>query len=103
MPYVERNEQGSISSLRQSGGSDSEFLPVEHPEVLQFLVASADDAGENVSSIEMLFSDLKLIRVIEDVIDLLIAKGVMAASDIAPAALANINGRRVLRGLAPLG
>ncbi len=82
MPYVERNEQGSISSLRQSGGSDSEFLPVEHPEVLQFLVASADDAGENVSSIEMLFSDLKLIRVIEDVIDLLIAKGVIIFSEL---------------------
>ena len=82
MPYVERNEQGGISALRQSGEPGGEFLPVEHPEVLQFLVGQPDGAGSNTSNLEMLFSDLKLIRVIEDVIDLLISKRVIIFSEL---------------------
>lgn len=82
MPYIQRNEQGKISTLTMSGEASCEFLPVEHPEVLQFLAAPAGDNEGNTSSLEMLFSDLKLIRVIEDVIDLLIVKRVIIFSEL---------------------
>lgn len=82
MPYIQRNEQGKISSLTMSGEASSEFLPAEHPEVLQFLTAPSADKAGDASSLEMLFSDLKLIRVIEDVIDLLIAKRVIIFSEL---------------------
>jgi len=65
-----------------SGGSSGEFLPVEHPEVLQFLAGPAEGGGADASGLEMLLSDLKLIRVIEDVIDLLIAKRVIIFSEL---------------------
>ena len=67
-----------------SGEASGEFLPVEHPEVLQFLTAPAGSGEADASSLEMLLSDLKLIRVIEDVIDLLIAKRVIIFSELPP-------------------
>ena len=82
MPYIQRNDEGRISSLTLSGDASSEFLPVEHPEVLQFLAVQAGDKAGDTSSLEMLLSDLKLIRVIEDVIDLLIAKRVIIFSEL---------------------
>lgn len=82
MPYIQRNEQGKIFSLTMSGEATCEFLPVEHPEVLQFLAGPTEEGENGTSSLEMLFSDLKLIRVIEDVIDLLIAKRVIIFSEL---------------------
>jgi len=82
MPYIQRNEEGRISTLTMSGDAPCEFLPVEHPEVLQFLSAPAGSNAGNTSDLEMLLSDLKLIRVIEDVIDLLIAKRIIIFSEL---------------------
>ena len=65
-----------------SEGASKEFLPVEHPEVLQFLCTPEGQTSAGTSDMEMLLSDLKLIRVIEDVIDLLIAKRVIIFSEL---------------------
>lgn len=80
MPYVERDQAGKVRALTLTADAAGEFLPPEHPEVLQFLGGEQGDG----SNMEMLLSDLKLIRVIEDVIDLLIAKGVIIFSDLPP-------------------
>jgi hypothetical protein len=82
MPYVERDAQGKISLLTNDKGRTGEFLPVEHPEVLHFLSMSPGQAQGKASDMEMLMSDLKLIRVIEDIIDLLIAKRVIIFSEL---------------------
>jgi hypothetical protein len=82
MPYVERDAQGRIRALTTSASGANEQLPVENPEVLQFLSTSDGQTGADQSGLEMLLSDLKLIRVIEDVIDLLIAKQVIIFSDL---------------------
>lgn len=81
MPYVERDQHGKVRALTATVGGSEEFLPAEHPEILQFLSTSEGQAPD-AFSMEMLLSDLKMIRVIEDVIDLLIAKGVIIFSDL---------------------
>lgn len=82
MPYIERDPQGRIRALTATPGVTGEQLPVEHPEVVLFLNAvEAQVAGDPLGT-EMLLSDLKLIRVIEDVIDLLIAKRVIIFSEL---------------------
>ena len=80
MPYVERDPEGRIRALTATAGG--EHLPAEHPEVLHFLTAAEGQGPGEISSMELLLSDLKLIRVIEDVIDLLIAKRVIIFSEL---------------------
>ena len=82
MPYVERDSQGRIRALTATASATGEYLPVEHPDVLQFLTAAKGQMQGDTSSLELLLSDLKLIRVIEDVIDLLIAKRVIIFSEL---------------------
>jgi hypothetical protein len=82
MPYVERDPQGKVSALKATPGPTGEFLPAEHPEVLHFLGTPEGHTPGDAFNMEMLLSDLKLIRVIEDVVDLLIAKGVIIFSDL---------------------
>lgn len=82
MPYVERDQAGRVCGLTLTSETPKEFLSPEHPEVLGFLCAQPGQAQADTSNMEMLLSDLKMIRVIEDVIDLLIAKGVIIFSDL---------------------
>ena len=77
MPYIQRNEYGKVVALTFTEGTSSEFLPVESPEVLQLLAGQGD-----TSSLEMMLDDLKLIRVIEDLIDILISKNIIIFSEL---------------------
>ena len=78
MPYVIRNEHGKVTVLTDKAGASSEFLAAEHPEVLAFLTAPQGDAA----NVEMLLADLKMIRVIEDLIDILISKNIIIFSEL---------------------
>ena len=84
MPYVERDQEGNICLLTGTANESGEFLPAEHPDVLRFLLIAPGPGQEqpDAARLDMLFSDLKLIRVIEDVIDLLIAKRVIIFSEL---------------------
>lgn len=77
MPYIQRNEDGKVVALTFTEGTSSEFLPAEAPEILQLLAGNND-----TSSLEMMLDDLKLIRVIEDLIDILISKNVIIFSEL---------------------
>jgi hypothetical protein len=81
MPYPLRNADGKIVALLDETAATTEFLPPEHPEVLQFLVRPSA-AGHAGTDLALALEDLKLIRVIEDIIDLLIAKNVIIFSDL---------------------
>ncbi len=82
MPYVERDLQGNIIALKSAEGATGECLPIEHPEVVLFLNNAEGKAAGDASGVELMLSDLKMIRVIEDVIDLLIAKRVIIFSEL---------------------
>ena len=81
MPYVQRDAAGAIVALTATPGATAEFLPTEHPDVLAFL--SQQDSGQQGSAgVALMVEDLKLIRAIEDVIDLLISKNVIIFSEL---------------------
>ncbi len=90
MPYVVRNTQGKITALASEG---VEFLPSNHPDVLAFLFAGS--VGE--SSATLLTADISLIRVIEDIVDTLISKGVLSLHELPEAAREKLSSRGSLR------
>lgn len=80
MPYVQRDETGNIISLSDKRDNDSsEFLPLNHPEILVFLhKGDISDPGRFALS----FSDNELVRVIEDLVDLLIRKQIILYTEL---------------------
>lgn len=77
MPFVRRNVLGSIESLhRQREAGASEFLSDQNDEVRAFLGVS----GEGDHEFGRL--DAGFVRVIEDLIDVLIVKNVIAITDL---------------------
>jgi hypothetical protein len=82
MPYIQRNEQHRIVALTAAAEPGAEFLPVDDPEVIDFLVALPENAADNGKNTDLLLSDLKLIRVIEDVINLLVSKNLIMFSEL---------------------
>lgn len=87
MPYVQRNEVGEIIALTAQPVDGKEaFLMPDDPEILLFLAQSGSGSFEiNRQNLDLLADDLKLIRVVEDLIDLLTAKGVILFSELPPA------------------
>ena len=81
MPYVSRGSGGKVTALFDSPRQDAqEELPVSHPDVAAFL----SDAGGTVEVArqQLVQSDFDMIRVIEDLIELLIEKGTILITDL---------------------
>ncbi|MBS1154692.1 MAG: hypothetical protein H6R07_616 [Proteobacteria bacterium] len=91
MPYVRRSTTGQISALFQTPETETqEFLPATAPEIAAFLGKSSE---------ERLFSksDEDLIRVLEDLIDVLISKNVFRLTDLPAPAQEKLLSRKRLR------
>mgnify|MGYP000207949686 FL=1 len=72
MPYVQRDSTGQVVAIfAQPGPGHDEFLPAGHPEL-----AALSGAGE------FAHLDADLIRVIEDVVDVLIDRGLLRLTDL---------------------
>lgn len=76
MPYVTRNPAGEIIAIhREAHEYASEYLPAQHPEITAFLeLASEPEVFTRLDS--------DLIRVLEDLIDVLIDKNVLRLTDL---------------------
>lgn len=100
MPYVQRNQVGAIVSLTALPVSDKDqFVLPDDPEIIQFL-SHPMVAGDNLhdkTGLELFTADLKLIRVVEDLIDLLTAKGVIMFSELPAIAQEKILCKRTAR------
>lgn len=91
MPYVRRSTTGQIVALFQATETDAqEFLPADAPEITDFLGRPSD---------VRLFSksDEDLIRVLEDLIDVLISKNVFRLTDLPAPAQEKLLSRKHLR------
>jgi hypothetical protein len=75
MRHVLRDTDGSILSVHREPVPGSQALPVSHPDVQAFLVA-----GEEARSFAGLDADL--VRVLEDLIDVLIDRNVLRITDL---------------------
>jgi hypothetical protein len=78
---------------REAGAEGREFLAADHPQVLAFLGTGAGGAA----TAQFHDLDLEVIRVIEDVVDTLICKNLIAITDLPPAAREKLMKRRRLR------
>ncbi|MCB2100006.1 MAG: hypothetical protein KDE22_04000 [Rhodobacterales bacterium] len=91
MPFIRRDGQGRIDAVfARPEGAATEEVAADAPELLAFL----DQGGGRPSFVE---SDLAMARVLEDLIDLLIDKGVVMFSDFPEAARRKLLERHGLR------
>lgn len=101
MPYVSRGPDGKVTALFDGPREDAqEELPPSHPDVAQFLSAAGGTAqmAENPRQ-ALAQSDLEMIRVIEDLIELLIEKGTILITDLPEGAQEKLMQRHKLRGI----
>ena len=97
MPYVQRNKKGHIIALTAEPiHEDDPLLSLDDPEIMQFL-ATGSHTGHNRRHAELLMQDLRQIRILEDLIDLLIKKGVILFSELPAAAQRKILNKKSAR------
>lgn len=96
MPYVIRDEDGQVVGVAEVPLDDeAEELPPDDPQVLALLARTSDtDLSEDEAFVH---SDLGFIRVLEDLVEVLLRKGVIALSDLPGAAQDKLMQRRALR------
>lgn len=91
MPYVKRNEQGRIITIHLEPGEGLAELPPTSPELLAFM----HKMGLEQSTLQQ--SDMRLVRVLEDLIDLLIDRDVIRFTDLPLPAQEKLMERRSIR------
>jgi hypothetical protein len=88
MPYARRNALGQIESLHSQPTADaSERVSADSDEVRRFL--GLQSGGDSYESL-----DKDFVRVLEDLVDLLMVKGVVAAGELPVAAQAKLLARK---------
>lgn len=98
MPYVQRDATGAISAVFQEPQQGvSEFVAGDHPDLQIFLGAILPQSHWNQASEQLSETDTSLIRVIEDIIDVLIDKNVIMFTDLPQAARDKIMERKTTR------
>jgi hypothetical protein len=76
MPYVTRDSQGLIDAVFRDTVTGAEALPADHPEVLAFLGHDEEHQHRFASM------DANLVRVLEDLVDVLIDRNVIRITDL---------------------
>ena len=96
MPYVRRDAHGEVVSLhRHAEAGTSEFLPEDHADVRAFIGGSASQGDTSSDGFARLDADF--VRVLEDVIDTLVAKNLINITDLPPEAQAKLFSRKSFR------
>jgi hypothetical protein len=98
MPYVVRDENGQVVAVAEVPLDEAaEQLRPDAPELLAFLDRTCG-AEAFVEDEAFASSDMAFIRVLEDLIEVLIRRGVIALSDLPAPAQDKLMQRRALRG-----
>ena len=95
MFYAERDQDGKIVAIRNTPGEDIESVdPVSEQELLDFLTAGGQvDAYESL----LRLTDTRVIRVLDDLIEVLISKNVIMLTDLPEEARDKLGARRETR------
>lgn len=98
MPYVIRDEDGNVVAVSEVElEEEAEELPADDSEVLGFLTRIAE-VDLTIQGDRFMASDLAFIRVIEDVVEALVRRGVLNLTDLPGPAQDKLMERRALRG-----
>jgi len=99
MPFVKRDQDGRVTAIyREVASGAEEYLPPDHADIVDFLRDTTD-----LDKPSMLQSDLEMIRVYEDLTDILIGKNIVMLTDFPPAAQEKLIRRKRLRSsLSPI-
>lgn len=90
--YIKRNSSGQIALVsREETMECAEFLAADSPELLAFLMDEEPGRGRFQAS------DLAFVRVLEDLIELLMDKGVISFTELPEAAQEKVMERQSLR------
>jgi len=95
MPYVSRNENGQILEVHNSPTEAGEqWLEANNPEILEFLktINTSDQAKQALTT-----TDNEMVRVVEDLIDLLMERQIFIFTELPEPVQAKLNARRQLR------
>ena len=94
MPFVKRDPNGRVVALfRERSDEAPEYLAADSPEIAEF----SDPEGARGERSSMVQSDLEMIRVYEDLIDILISKRIVVLTDFPPKAQEKLVRRKRLR------
>ena len=97
MPYVQRDATGLVSAIFQESQSDAkELLAKDHPDIQRFFGGILPQITQN-NALQLTETDIGLIRVIEDLIDILIDKNVLMFTDLPVEAREKILFRKTTR------
>ena len=97
MPYVSRDQLGRINGVFDHAEVGvSEEVPSDDPELARFLAEQGLSSPEAIRQL-LAESDLRMVRLVDDLIDLLIDKGVIKFTDLPPAAGEKYLQRQVAR------
>ena len=95
MPYVQRDNEGKIIALLDAPSARAnELMPVDDPEVLSFL--SAGDSKNELTQL-LAHTDSEIIRILEDLVDLLVEKRIIRFTDLPESAQDKLLSRRRTR------
>jgi len=95
MLYAKRDKDGSITSLQTKATAEvKERVSTDDPEVLEFLNQHSKSTDLKQILTE---SDIKLARVVEDLIDLLVDKNIIMLTELPEAAQLKLVSRRRVR------
>lgn len=102
MPYIQRSPAGGVIALFLSAPeSGAEWLAVDHPDVLRFLTDS-EASGHVVKPHDVLATlDRAMIRVLEDLVDVLVDKQIIRLSDLPEQARTKVAARKEIRRTLP--
>lgn len=112
MFYVQRNAQGQLMRVETEAYAEStETLPADHPDLQDWfaneVMATSHNQLKQIKQLKQLRqSDLEMIRVLDDLIEVLISKGVILVTDLPAPAQAKLmdrsQAREALGGLSQL-
>lgn len=92
--YVRRNDSGDVVAVSEEPLDGFVSVPADDAELQAFLAAGAGLPADQ----RFRESDSSLIRVIEDLVDLLAMKGVIRFTDLPPEAQQKLMARKSMRG-----
>lgn len=96
MPFVLRDETGKVTAIYQNPHDGVfEEIPMNHPDVIEFL---GTQAGTAATLLDLAESDMAMARVVEDLVSLLVLKGIITYEELPPAAQDKLQRRQEWRG-----